>query len=83
MRGKLKTFTYTFDKQFHVGSKDSFILVIIWILIKLFACLLSYFAYLKEFFQDEHVISSIKKLGQNGEWEPLSNIILKNSIWIK
>ena len=27
MRGKLKTFTFTFDKQFHVGMKDQFILV--------------------------------------------------------
>ena len=27
MRGKLRTFMYTFDKQFHLGKKDSFILV--------------------------------------------------------
>ncbi|CAF0704526.1 unnamed protein product [Brachionus calyciflorus] len=26
MRGKLKTFMFTFDKQFHMGSRDSFIL---------------------------------------------------------
>jgi hypothetical protein len=55
MRGKLKTFMFTFDKQFHVGSKDSFIL---------------------EFFQDDHVVSSLKKLNQNGEWQPLSMICI-------
>jgi hypothetical protein len=27
MRGKLKSFTYTFDKQFHLAKKNSFILV--------------------------------------------------------
>lgn len=27
MRGKLRTFMYTFDKQFHLGKKNSFILV--------------------------------------------------------
>lgn len=26
MRGKLKTYTFTFDKQFHLGKKDQFIL---------------------------------------------------------
>lgn len=26
MRGKLRTFTYTFDKQFHLGKKEQFIL---------------------------------------------------------
>ena len=26
MRGKIRTFTYTFDKQFHLGTKDQFIL---------------------------------------------------------
>ncbi len=27
MRGKLKTFTFTFDTQFHLGKKEEFILV--------------------------------------------------------
>lgn len=28
MRGKLKTFMFTFDEYFHLGQKDKFILVI-------------------------------------------------------
>ena len=27
MRGKLKTFMFTFDKQFHLDKKEKFILV--------------------------------------------------------
>jgi hypothetical protein len=50
MRGKLKSFMFTFDRQFHMGSKDSFIL---------------------EFFQDEGVISSLKKLSTGGDWQNL------------
>jgi hypothetical protein len=51
MRGKLKSFMYTFDRQFHMGSKDSFIL---------------------EFFQDDNVVSTLKKLANNGDWQSLS-----------
>ncbi|RNA22611.1 hypothetical protein BpHYR1_002553, partial [Brachionus plicatilis] len=47
MKGKLKTFMFTYDKQFHMGSKDSFIL---------------------DFFQDEHVLSKLQKMTNNGAW---------------
>jgi hypothetical protein len=50
MLGKLKTFMFTFDKQFHMGSKDAFIL---------------------DFFQDQNVTSSLKKLSNNGDWQTL------------
>lgn len=33
MQGKLKTFSFTFDNQFHMGSKDKFILVIFLIIL--------------------------------------------------
>ena len=51
MRGKLKSFMFTFDRQFHMGSKDAFIL---------------------EFFQDENVVSTLKKLSNLGEWQTLN-----------
>ena len=34
MRSKLKTFTFTFDTQFQVETKDSFILVNNWLFAK-------------------------------------------------
>ena len=41
MRGKLRTSMYTFDKQFHLGKKNSFILVNYQVaLLKLYKCLI-------------------------------------------
>jgi hypothetical protein len=73
MRGKLHTFTYTFDKQFHLGNKNAFILVRKRNLLPsahmfFFERLLT-LVFIKNFFRDTNVLSSVQKIDNGGNWK--------------